>query len=170
MKLISAVIIVLVIASACGRSDKDRMAQHYKSNRDKLVQEKTVHDFLVRLSYFPAAMLPGEGRDTAGSYYYFRLTVDINKPATSAGDRSALYYGIDSLFATGEGPGASYPLLVEPVMNGNNQKMEYLLVFDKAAFKNDKNMRIIFFDRLFTNTKMVFEFDRNNIEEIESIS
>jgi hypothetical protein len=176
MKILIPAFILLIVAGGCSeRSCQDKLAQRFKSNRTKLVQERSVHDFSISLSYFPAVLLPGADKPAedkaTSSYYYFRLVVDVSNQSTApSGDRSALYYGIDSLFATGEGPGANFPVHVEPVMNGNNKKIEYLLVFDRAAFIKGEPLRIIFYDRLFTNTKMVFEFNRNNIDELESIS
>ncbi|HEY0679885.1 MAG TPA: hypothetical protein VGD17_16490 [Chitinophagaceae bacterium] len=178
MRVLIAFTIVLNFAGSCKSSCEDQFAKKYKHDRSKLVQEKTVNDFSISLSYFPSVMLPSvslEQKDRTdksdSDYYYFRLTVDFDKKGSIlTGDRSALYYGIDSLFATTEGANANIPIHVEPVMNGNSKKMEYLIVFDRTAFARNEPMRIIFYDRLFTNTKMVFEFNRNNIDELESIS
>jgi hypothetical protein len=42
-------------------------------------------------------------------------------------------------------------------------------VFDKKDFGKGRQLNVTFFDRLFTNTKQAFVFDRIKIDEIETL-
>jgi hypothetical protein len=105
-------------------------------------------------------------RDTG--FYYFKLNV-VCPESNMQANKTALYYGIDSLFATSEALPHYNPVLVEPVITGSSKNYEYLLVFDKKNFTPGGQIKIIFFDRLFTNTKQVFVFDRIKIDELETL-
>jgi hypothetical protein len=165
--------LAMMIVSSCRQTCKEKMAKLYSADRKGLSEQKEVNKFSLLFSYVPSSILMKSGneasvRDTA--FYYFRLNVVCpENNAQTAGDKTALYYGLDSLFATSEEPPRLNPVLVEPVVTGSHKSFEYLLVFAKKDFIPGRQIRIFFFDRLFTNTKQVFVFDRIKIDEIETL-
>lgn len=173
MKLTAYCFTALLIATGCKETCKEKIARIWSAGRKDLAEQKVVNKFTLQLSYVPSTVLmkddskPAE-RDTA--FYYFKLQVVCpENNAQTTGDKTALYYGLDSLFATSETQPRLSPVLVEPVVTGSHKSFEYLLVFAKKDFKPGKQVKVIFFDRLFTNTKQVFVFDRIKIDEIETL-
>ena len=169
--------VAICIITGCSQTCSEKIAGLYKANRAALENEREANKFNLRLSYVPSTVLgrndakeaPAAQKDTG--YYYFKLQVTVpedNNPGS--GNTAALYYGIDTLFATGEMQPYANPVLIEPVITGNKKAFEYLLVFDKKDFAGKKQANIIFHDRLFTNTKQAFVFDRKKIDEIETIA
>jgi hypothetical protein len=172
MKLTITCFAVLLFTVSCRQTCKEKIARLYAAQHSGLVVQKTVNNFSLQLSYMPASMLTRsdikDGKPTVQdtAYYYFKLNVAcLGKDAGSGGNNTALYYGLDSLFAAGN----ANPVLVEPVMTGNKKNYEYLLVFDKKDFGKGRQLNVTFFDRLFTNTKQAFVFDRIKIDEIETL-
>ena len=177
MKITGFLVVATFLLIGCNQNCTDKIAGLYKANRTALENEREVNKFNLRLSYVPSAVLTrNDAKDTLPTqrdtgYYYFKLQVvcpDDNNPGS--GNTAALYYGIDTLFATGEVQPYANPILIEPVINGNKKAFEYLLVFDKKDFEGKRQATIVFHDRLFTNTKQVFVFDRKKIDEIETIA
>ena len=176
MKTTGIFFVVLLMATGCRESCKQKIVRLYSADQKALAKQKEVNKFILQLSYVPATLLvrtdskdtQPEIQDTA--YYYFRLNVVCPENNSSGNtNKTALYYGLDSLFATGEVQPLANPVLVEPVITGNRKKFEYLLVFAKKDFTAGKQVKVVFFDRLFTNTKQVFVFDRIKIDEIETL-
>jgi hypothetical protein len=164
--------LVMMIASSCRQTCKEKMAKLYSADRKGLSEQKEVNKFSLLFSYVPSSILMKSGneatvRDTA--FYYFKLNVACPENNMQAVDKTALYYGVDSLFATSEDLPRYNPVLVEPVITGSSKNIEYLLVFAKKDFIPGRQIKIFFFDRLFTNTKQVFVFDRIKIDEIETL-
>lgn len=174
------VVAAVSVLTGCSQNCTEKIADKYKANRAALENEKEVNRFNLRLSYVPSAVLtrndakevqPAQPAAKDTGFYYFKLQVtapEENNPGS--GNTAALYYGIDTLFATGEIQPYAHPVLIEPVITGNKKAFEYLLVFDKKDFAGKKQATIVFHDRLFTNTKQVFVFDRKKIDEIETIA
>jgi len=169
-------LVAICMVAACRENCKERIAGLYKANRKALEHQRAVNKFTLQLAYVPAAVLTREDpndtlpaqKDTA--YYYFKLQVVCPAEETLGnGNNTALLYGLDSLFATTEAQPFANPELVEPVITGNKKRFEYLLVFAKKDFAAGKEVKVVFFDRLFTNTKQVFVFDRKKIDEIETL-
>jgi hypothetical protein len=178
MKITGFLVLAAVsVLTGCSQNCTEKIAEKYKANRAALENEREVNKFNLRLSYVPSAVLTrSDVKDTLPAakdtgFYYFKLQVacpEENNPGS--GNTAALYYGIDTLFATGEIQPYANPVLIEPVITGNKKAFEYLLVFDKKDFGGNKQASIVFHDRLFTNTKQVFVFDRKKIDEIETIA
>jgi hypothetical protein len=175
MKITGFLFVALCVMAGCRENCKEKIARLYKANRHVLENEREVNKFTIRLSYVPASILvhdqatnaPAE-QDTA--YYYFKLqVVCAEDDATGYANKQALYYRLDSLFATAETQPAASPASVEPVITGNRKRFEYLLAFSKKDFAAEIPIKVVFFDRLFTNTKQVFVFDRKKIDEIETL-
>ena len=172
MKQLPIAFFLLMIFSACKSSKQEKLLSHYRKGTADFIQHKQVHDFSINLSYLPACFLPRaeESKEHLSQFYYFRLTVGFEKKVSiSSQDKSALFYGLDTVFTVGESDPAILPVLVQPIINGSQTNQEYLLVFERSAFGENKELKIVFKDRLFTNTKISFVFDRNKIEELESI-
>ena len=172
MKQLAAICILLLIFSACKTSEQEKVMSQYRSGRENFVQHKQVHDFSIDLSYLPSSFLAASSgsKEDLSQFYYFRVTVEyLKKVSVSSQDKSALYYGLDSVFTAGENQGSILPVLVQPIVNGSKYGQEYLLVFERSAFGMSKDLKIVFNDRLFTNTRLSFVFNRNKIEELESI-
>jgi hypothetical protein len=176
MKITRFLFVAIWLIAACRENCQEKMAGLFKANRKALEHQREVNKFTLQLSYVPAAVLTREApndtlpaqKDTA--YYYFRLQVRCPEENTvGTGNQTALYYGLDSLFTTAETQPFAIPELVEPVMTGSRKRFEYLLVFAKKDFTADQEVKVVFFDRLFTNTKQVFVFDRKKIDEIETL-
>ncbi|THU38419.1 hypothetical protein FAM09_17265 [Niastella caeni] len=176
MKITWFLFVAISLVAGCRENCKEKIASLYKANRKALATEREVNKFTLQLSYVPAEVLTREDpndtipaqKDTA--YYYFKLQVSCpEEPMQGTGNKTALFYGLDSLFATAETPPFAIPELIEPVITGSQKRFEYLLVFAKKDFTNGALLKIIFFDRLFTNTKQVFVFDRKKIDEIETL-
>jgi hypothetical protein len=175
MKITGFLFVAISIITGCRQNCTEKIAGIYKANRKGLENERVVNKFNLRLSYVPGSVLVrSETKDaqpapTDTNYYYFKLQVVCPEERAQGSNTTALYYGLDSLFATKETPPFANPVSVEPVIMGNRKNFEYLLIFDKKDFTNDKQVQVIFFDRLFTNTKQVFVFDRKKIDEIETL-
>jgi len=172
MKQLIVAIFLLMIIPACKTSKQEKLISHYRKGSKDFIQHKRVHEFSINLSYLPASFLPRaeESKQDFSQYYYFRLTVEFQKKVSiSLQDKSALYYGLDTVFTAGESAAEALPVLVEPIINGSQTNQEYLLVFERSAFGKNKELKIVFKDRLFTNTRISFVFNRNKIEELESI-
>jgi hypothetical protein len=173
MKTTGWCFLAMMIVSSCRQTCKEKMAKLYSAQRNGLSEQKEVNKFSLQLAYVPSSILMKSGneateRDTA--FYYFKLNVVCpENNAQMAGDKTALYYGLDSLFATSEAQPRLNPVLVEPVVTGSHKSFDYLLVFAKKDFTPGKQVKVIFFDRLFTNTKQEFVFDRIKIDEIETL-
>ena len=166
MKQLIVAVLLLMILSACKTSKQEKLISHYQKGRADFVQHKQVHDFSINLSYIPASFLPRaeESKEHFSQFYYFRLTVEFQKKVSiTSQDKSALYYGLDTVFTAGESAEEVLPVLVEPIINGSQTNQEYLLVFERSAFGKNKELKIVFKDRLFTNTKISFVFNRNKI-------
>ncbi len=176
MKIIGILFVAACITTGCRQNCKEKIAGIFKESRKAFENEREVNKFILNLSYMPTSVLaydepkdgkPIQQRDTA--YYYFKLKVVCPEDThAGSGNTLALYYGLDSLFATGETPPFANPVSVEPVITGNRKAFLYLLIFDKKDITDDKQVHVVFYDRLFTNTKQVFVFDRKKIDEIET--
>jgi hypothetical protein len=171
------VVAAVSVLTGCSQNCTEKIADLYKANRSALENERQINKFNLRFSYVPSTVLHrNDTKDTLPAqkdtgYYYFKLQVTCppeNNPGS--GNTAALYYGIDTLFATGEMQPYANPVLIEPVITGSKKAFEYLLVFEKEDFAGKKQATIVFHDRLFTNTKQVFVFDRKKIDEIETIA
>jgi hypothetical protein len=170
---------LLSMMAGCRENYKEKIASLYKANRKKLESERVVNKFVIRLAYIPASVLPHDRRtdttphrpvqqDTAN--YYFKLQVTSNdEDVTGNTNKTALYFGLDGLFATAEAEPSAKPKMIEPVITGNRKRFEYLLAFSKKDFEAGAPVKVVFFDRLFTNTRQVFVFDRKKIDEIETL-
>ncbi|WP_205509784.1 hypothetical protein [Longitalea arenae] len=176
MKLTGILFVAISIITGCSQNCKEKIARIYSTNRKALENEREVNSFSLRLSYIPTAVLTHkDGKDAQAApqdaaYYYFKLQVvcpEENNPGN--GNTTPLYYGLDSLFATRETQPFANPVSVEPVITGNRKRFEYLLVFAQKDFPPGTPIKVVFFDRLFTNTKQVFVFDRKKIDEIETL-
>lgn len=156
---------------SCAVDCDSKLRKLYSKNQKALIQSQTVNGFKLVMSFLPGHLLPKAGNVTqekdSTAFYYFKLQVEC-PPATSRSNSSNLHYGIDSLFSASDTP-LSIPVLVEPVITGKQQYFEYLLVFPADSFEKNSRLRIFFLDRLFTNTRLAFEFDRSIIEEIETL-
>ena len=172
MKQLTIVFFLLMIFSACKSSKQEKLISHYRKGQADFVQHKQVYDFSMDLSYLPASLLPRaqKSKEDFSEFYYFRLTVGFQKKVSiSSQDKSALYYGLDTVFVAGDSDIGILPVLVEPIINGSLTNQEYLLVFERSAFGKNEELKIVFHDRLFTNTRLSFVFNRNKIAELESI-
>lgn len=160
-----------MIVSGCSSSCSEKLKKLYTKNQKALTQIKNVNGFTLTMNFLPSRMLPGS-KDTAGTdstaFYYFRLQVQC-PPTIERNNAASLNYGIDSLFY-GADSLLNLPSLVEPVITGRQQLYEYLLVFPADAFNKEKKLKVHFLDRLFTNTKLAFDFERSIIDEIETLS
>lgn len=173
------VAVLLFMFEGCRENCTDSIASLYKTNRKNLENERAVNKFIVRLAYIPASVLSNDKRtdtvpitpvqkDTAN--YYFKLQVTAHdEVVTDNTNITALYSGLDGLFANAEAEPFAKPQLIEPIVTGNRKKLEYLLAFSKKDFATGTPIKVVFFDRLFTNTKQVFVFDRKKIDEIETL-
>ncbi|NII25342.1 hypothetical protein HB364_09635 [Pseudoflavitalea sp. X16] len=169
MKLIVAAIVSTVFLIACKDDSRKQAVQYFQAHQKALMAQQQVNNFSLQLAYMPATVLPGDKETSLDSgYYHFRLQVQCPSGNGSlSGDKTSLYYGLDSLFV-GEGSDQKiYPVSVQPVITGSHTHFEYLLVFAKKDWKPGTTLEIIFNDRLFTNTRMSFVFDRTKINEIE---
>jgi hypothetical protein len=169
-KILLAVLVVGVLGS-CSPDCNEQLKKMYAKYQKELSQSQTVNGFKLTMSFIPAQMLPkagdiDSGKDSA-AFYYFKLQVECPPPDAKS-NAVSLNYGLDSLFST-TGNDLTLPVLVEPVVTGRRQFYEYLLVFPKDAFRELNGMRIFFLDRLFTNTRLAFEFDRSIIDKIETL-
>jgi hypothetical protein len=176
MKLTGILFVTISIITGCSQNCKEKIARIYATNRKALENEREVNKFNLRLSYMPTAALMRNDTKEAQpapqetAYYYFKLQVgcpEENNPGN--GNTTPLYYGLNSLFATRETQPFANAVLVEPVITGNRKRFEYLLAFAKKDFPPGTPVKVVFFDRLFTNTKQVFVFDRKKIDEIETL-
>ena len=176
MKITGFLVVAASLLIGCNQNCTDKIAALYKANRNALENKREVNKFNLCLSYVPSSVLrreeakevqPAQPAATDTGFYYFKLQVTAPEENNlGSGNTAALYYGIDTLFATGEIEPYANPVLIEPVIKGSKKAFEYLLVFDKKEFTGT----IVFHDRLFTNTKQVFVFDRKKIDEIETIA
>jgi hypothetical protein len=176
MKLMTVCFVVLMTAGSCRESCREHMVQLYATGNRTFTQQRKIHDFSMQLSWIPGSLLVNAGSKNSDpvvqdtGFYYFKVNVAC--PATTAmmvSNKTELLYGLDSLFAIEGSSPLANPVLVEPVITGNQRFYEYLLVFAKKDFKNDRQLKVVFFDRLFTNTQQVFVFDRIKIDEIETL-
>jgi hypothetical protein len=170
MKIILFITALPVFFSSCSTSCNEKLKKLYVKNQRALIQAREVNGFTLTMSFMPSRLLPqSDGAAVADSteFYYFKLQVQC-PPTTVSNDAARLNYGIDSLFY-GTDSLLSLPSLVEPVVTGRQQFYEYLLVFPKGAFDKQSQLRVHFLDRLFTNTRLSFDFDRSIIEEIETL-
>jgi hypothetical protein len=176
MKITWTLFVVLSLLASCHEKCRNKIARLYAADRNALAERREVNKFSLQLSYVPASLLMRDDlkdaqpakKDTA--FYYFKLRVvcpENNVAATN--NATALYYGMDSMFATTDQQPLANPVLVEPVVTGSRKNFEYLLVFAKKDFTAGRQLKVVFFDRLFTNTKQVFVFDRIKIDEIETL-
>jgi len=173
VKITGWCLLAMLSASSCRQTCKEKIAKLYSANRTGLSEQRAINKFSLQLAYVPSSIVMKSGNGTTQrdtGYYYFKLNVVTPENNIPGGiDKTALYYGVDSLFATSETLPRRNPILVEPVITGSSKNYEYLLVFDKKDFMSGREIKIIFFDRLFTNTKQVFAFDRIKIDEIETL-
>jgi hypothetical protein len=168
MKLAMVCFVAWVLMAGC-QNRRDQIVHLYSSDNKAFVQQRSVNEFALQLSYLPASLLMKSAVEDTG-FYYFKLNVVCPVTNTTmSSNKTELFYGIDSLFATAEALPLANPVLVEPVITGSQRHFEYLLVFDKKDFKSGEPLKVVFFDRLFTNTKQVFVFDRIKIDEIETL-
>lgn len=176
MKITWTLFVALLLLTSCHETCRDKIARYYAADRKALAEQREVNKFSLQLSYVPASILMRDDLKDGGpakkdtAFYYFRLKVVC--PENNVADiknTTALYYELDSLFATAEQQPLAFPVLVEPVVTGNRKSFEYLLVFSKKDFNAGRQVKVVFFDRLFTNTKQVFVFDRIKIDEIETL-
>lgn len=175
MKRTGFFFVAIYLITGCSQNCQEKMAGVYKANRNALENQRAVNRFTLQLSYVPAAVLMHDKPTDASpqedsAYYYFKLQVVCpDGDAIGNTNQTELYYGLDSLFATAETQPYANPVLIEPVVTGNRKRFDYLLVFAKKDFPAGTPVKVVFFDRLFTNTKQVFVFDRKKIDEIETL-
>jgi hypothetical protein len=176
MKLLMVCIVAWVLLAGCRENCRDKIVHLYTNGNKTFIQKKAVNDFTLQLSYVPVTLLMREeaapnGRPVQDTgFYYFKLNVACPvSTAMMASNKTELFYGLDSLFATAGSLPPANPVLVEPVVTGSQRYYEYLLVFAKKDFDKDKHLKVAFFDRLFTNTRLEFVFDRIKIDEIETL-
>ena len=180
MKITGSLFVALLfIIAGCRQNYQDRIASFYNTNRKNLESERVLNKFTLRLAYIPASVLPNDKRTNTGpnssiqkdtACYYFKLQVTgPDEDVTGNTNKTALYFGLDGLFANAEVEPSAKPQFIEPIVTGNRKRFEYLLAFSKKDFEAGAPIKVVFFDRLFTNTKQVFVFDRKKIDEIETL-
>lgn len=171
MKTVLLIAIPIWFLSSCTIDCNKKIRKLYSENLKSLRQSQTVNDFTLVMSFLPSHILPAAGSEKKDKdstvYYYFKLQVQC-PPAITRTNTANLHYGLDSLFSATDSP-LVIPALVEPVITGKQQYQEYLLVFPADSFEKKSRLRVFFLDRLFTNTRLAFEFDRSIIEEIETL-
>jgi len=173
MNKLFGVIAACLVLAACNDNCRLRSVKYYRSHMSSFSVRQDRNGFNIQLSYLPLFTLPGSknpsnSKQANTDYYHFKLVVACppGTPVTESA-KTALYYALDSLFTAGSKAEGIAPSSIEPVMLGSVTHFEYLISFSKEAFKNDQPVEIFFHDRLFTNTRMSFVFDRSKIEEIE---
>jgi hypothetical protein len=164
-------IVCLYMLSGCSTNCNEQLKKLYGKHQKDLTQSQVVNGFTLTMSFLPTHLLPkagdvAEGKDST-AFYYFRLQVQC-PPGDVKSNAVSLNYDLDSLFSAADSI-IALPTLVEPVITGRQQFYEYLLVFSAEAFEKSPKLKVFFLDRLFTNTRLAFEFDRSIIEEIETL-
>lgn len=170
MKQMIAGVLTLMILTACSDNCKKRSARYYIDNKPAFAVTQERNHFSIQLAYMPLIALPVDTAksDAKSSFYHFRMQVKCPPGnAIGQGDKTPLFYGLDTVFAAGGINEGVLPVSVEPVITGGSGNYEYLVVFEKSDLKEGDKLEIVFKDRLFTNTKMSFVFDRKKIEALE---
>jgi hypothetical protein len=176
MKVTGNFFVALLFIISCRASCKEKIAHLYTSQHDVFAVEKKVNKFSLQMSYMPVSLLRRPDledkktivQDTA--HYYFKLEVVCpENTAPAMTNTVGLLYQLDSLFTTGGEQPYANPVSVKPGVKDGGKTCEYLLVFDKKDFNASRQLTIVFFDRIFTNTKQVFAFDRTKIDELETL-
>ena len=149
MKYKVIIAVVLLICGACRK-------------QQKLVQEKNINGFDLRLQYLPE-------KDTG--LLCFRLNIHNNDgtPMKNS-DHLKFNYGLDSLFAFVNVADTMHPVDVIRIANGNIGGIEYMLLFDRPHALSQVNCQVIFKDWLFTNQLMSFPIEGSTIAHIDSFN
>lgn len=170
MRIVLLAIVSLQLLAACGTNCNEQLKKLYGKHQKVLSKSQVVNGFTLTMHFLPTHMLPKAGTTTeadTADFYYFRLQVQCPRGEGNS-NAVSLNYGLDSLFSAADSI-IVMPELVEPVITGRQQFYEYLLVFPVNAFEKGPKLKVFFLDRLFTNTRLAFEFDRTIIEEIETL-
>jgi hypothetical protein len=171
-RIVLFVAVTICLLTSCTTNCNEKLKELYSKNQKALIRTQEVNGFMLTMTFLPSRLLPkygeAEHQKDSTAYYYFKLQVQC-PPSTPRINTVSLNYGLDSLFSARDSI-LSIPTLVEPVITGRQQFYEYLLVFTPEDFEKDPRLKVFFLDRLFTNTRLAFEFDRSIIEEIETLS
>ncbi|WP_276480268.1 hypothetical protein [Paraflavitalea pollutisoli] len=163
---------VWLVLAACSDGKRGKAVDQYAKNRDAFTKTLQRNGFTLQFDYIPSGALSQSGNpaDTLSEnrLYHFRLQVIC--PVANDGvskDKTIFYYGLDSLFTLGAENLTVMPVSVEPVTTGIATRFEYLVTIAAKDLVPGKQLEIIYHDRLFTNTRMSFVFDRTQIDELE---
>lgn len=165
--------IVLLFLSACSGSVRNKAIQYYNKHPEAFTQRQQRNGFTLQCDFIPATAMSASPHTMArevDDLYHFRLQVFC--PAQNdltTGNKTALLYGVDTLFSLGKENQSVLPLAVEPVPTGSTTRFEYLVTISRKDLKPGKQLEIVYRDRLFTNTTMSFVFDRTQIDELDKI-
>lgn len=168
MKIQGHIIGVLLLLG-CGYTTRKDISTAMMNPTNNLVQEKEVADFNIRLTYLPVHWKKLMDREdpAAAREMTFRVRVTDRMPGRKL---AAITAKGDSMFALISGNDTLQPLMAERIADGGFNGAEFMVIFPRQAIADDTLLQFLFCDQLFTNNKMRFPLNVNQINIIDSIS
>lgn len=174
MKKLVSVPLLFLLCAACRPGANRLIKAMMADEQSSIVQHKIINGVSVQMMYMPLywhkmelQSAPGQEADT--SEMDFRLTVRLPNGHAAVAD-PVLSYGIDSLFALVLDADTIMPVYTHKISNGNLGGDLYLLGFERMPLTNVAQAELVFNDRLFTNNRIMFPLDIQQIAKIDSLS
>ncbi|MCF6406420.1 hypothetical protein L3C95_26225 [Chitinophaga filiformis] len=139
------------------------------------MQEKEVNNITVAVAYMPSCRQHADASQSGaagGEEMTFRVNVhsrDNSRPL-HVSEKDNYSYGIDSLFSLVINTDTVPALYAHKVANGNLGGIEYLVSFRKDQVERTSSLALLFRDWLFTSTLLRFNYNRNLLDKVDSLS
>lgn len=169
----SLILMICCSVIACKQKAKPLLNEEMKKGA---VQEKAVNNIAVAVAYLPSCRQRVADIQQSGAAnseeITFRVNVhsrDNNRPLRVS-EKDNYSYGIDSLFSLVINNDTIPALYAHKVANGNLGGVEYLVGFSKDQVERTSSLALLFKDWLFTSTLLRFNYNRNLLDKVDSLS
>lgn len=166
-------IVIALLVAGCSNSNRQQLQTLMQDGSTGLVTGKNIGGTVVTCTYLPRCWDQPGARDVADTdrELSFKIHIRADKPDMKEKSASqAANYGLEDAFQLVSGKDTLAPVIAQRIANGNMGGVEYLVTWQRPALEEKQNAVLIFKDKVFTATRLVFPLKINSLLQSDSLS
>lgn len=165
-------IAIALLIAGCVNNDQQKLQALLKDADNGLVTEKNIGGTVVTCTYLPRCwdhLTPSAVANA--DELSFKINIRSDKPDMKDKSRQqAASYGLEEAFQLVTDNDTLSPLIAQRIANGNMGGVEYLVTWQRPAWREKRTAALIFKDQVFTTTRLVFPLKINSLLQSDSLS